>query len=303
MRKNLSALFDALEFSFVDSRSFFGKMKMKKSVMLIVSLAVAALFAQSTFADDTHQHGAGGAAQEQAAKPSEKMGDHESMMQETMKKMHDQVEAIKQAKDPAERMKLLQEHNESMLSAIKMMREMMGGMKMGGGMGGCHMMHGHSASEHGGSADATGASSKPESITGTGKQSEKSGKQLWVCPMHPEVVQDHPGVCPICGMDLVKMEPSGASKSGHSHKMGSKSGHDHKMGSCMTGGGMKDGCKKGQCKKGQCKQHGKCMEGDCMMGGNMMGGMMGMMEEHMDMMLMLMEQMIEHSSAVTAVQK
>lgn len=27
------------------------------------------------------------------------------------------------------------------------------------------------------------------------------------CPMHPEVVRDAPGECPICGMDLVKVEP------------------------------------------------------------------------------------------------
>ncbi|RMG18936.1 MAG: efflux RND transporter periplasmic adaptor subunit [Deltaproteobacteria bacterium] len=26
---------------------------------------------------------------------------------------------------------------------------------------------------------------------------------LWTCPMHPEVLQDEPGTCPICGMDLV----------------------------------------------------------------------------------------------------
>lgn len=26
------------------------------------------------------------------------------------------------------------------------------------------------------------------------------------CPMHPSIVQDHPGTCPICGMNLVKME-------------------------------------------------------------------------------------------------
>jgi hypothetical protein len=26
------------------------------------------------------------------------------------------------------------------------------------------------------------------------------------CPMHPSVVQDHPGDCPICGMRLVKAE-------------------------------------------------------------------------------------------------
>ena len=33
---------------------------------------------------------------------------------------------------------------------------------------------------------------------------------LWTCPMHPEIVEDHPGSCPICGMDLVPM----ASKKG-----------------------------------------------------------------------------------------
>jgi Cu(I)/Ag(I) efflux system membrane fusion protein len=32
----------------------------------------------------------------------------------------------------------------------------------------------------------------------------KPGKKLWVCPMHPQILQDHPGTCPICGMDLVE---------------------------------------------------------------------------------------------------
>jgi membrane fusion protein, copper/silver efflux system len=32
-------------------------------------------------------------------------------------------------------------------------------------------------------------------------------KQLYTCPMHPTIVQDHPGECPICGMDLVPMDP------------------------------------------------------------------------------------------------
>lgn len=27
---------------------------------------------------------------------------------------------------------------------------------------------------------------------------------MYVCPMHSNIVQDHPGTCPICGMDLVK---------------------------------------------------------------------------------------------------
>ena len=27
------------------------------------------------------------------------------------------------------------------------------------------------------------------------------------CPMHPDIVRDEPGECPICGMTLVKVEP------------------------------------------------------------------------------------------------
>lgn len=30
------------------------------------------------------------------------------------------------------------------------------------------------------------------------------------CPMHPDVVRDEPGTCPICGMALVKVEPAAA---------------------------------------------------------------------------------------------
>ncbi|MBT4716122.1 MAG: efflux RND transporter periplasmic adaptor subunit [Candidatus Marinimicrobia bacterium] len=34
-----------------------------------------------------------------------------------------------------------------------------------------------------------------------------SGK--WACPMHPEVVENHPGDCSICGMDLVSLQEIG----------------------------------------------------------------------------------------------
>ena len=33
----------------------------------------------------------------------------------------------------------------------------------------------------------------------------------WTCPMHPEIVADHPGDCPICGMALEPMVPTGDS--------------------------------------------------------------------------------------------
>ncbi len=36
-------------------------------------------------------------------------------------------------------------------------------------------------------------------------------KQLWTCSMHPQIRLDHPGKCPICGMDLIPVaEISGA---------------------------------------------------------------------------------------------
>lgn len=33
-------------------------------------------------------------------------------------------------------------------------------------------------------------------------------KASYTCPMHPEIVADRPGSCPICGMDLVAVEPA-----------------------------------------------------------------------------------------------
>lgn len=40
-----------------------------------------------------------------------------------------------------------------------------------------------------------------------GQSSEK--KQTYTCPMHPQIVQDKPGTCPICGMDLVPITAGG----------------------------------------------------------------------------------------------
>lgn len=38
------------------------------------------------------------------------------------------------------------------------------------------------------------------------KSSDTSGVDVYTCPMHPEVQQDHPGLCPICGMTLEPKE-------------------------------------------------------------------------------------------------
>jgi len=36
----------------------------------------------------------------------------------------------------------------------------------------------------------------------------KHANPKYRCPMHPDIVRDEPGVCPICGMTLVEVEPS-----------------------------------------------------------------------------------------------
>src|SRR5438105_15905965 len=40
-------------------------------------------------------------------------------------------------------------------------------------------------------------------------EQEHEKKQKYTCPMHPEVITDHPGKCPKCGMTLV---PKGEKK-------------------------------------------------------------------------------------------
>jgi Cu(I)/Ag(I) efflux system membrane fusion protein len=46
-----------------------------------------------------------------------------------------------------------------------------------------------------------------EKKTGKGAQEAKKGEEgkvLYTCPMHPFIIKDKPGACPICGMTLVK---------------------------------------------------------------------------------------------------
>jgi len=60
-------------------------------------------------------------------------------------------------------------------------------------------------------AGVTAQSGHASAVRGSASQHT----QLWTCSMHPQVIEDHPGQCPICGMDLVPLkggvgEPSSA---------------------------------------------------------------------------------------------
>ena len=46
------------------------------------------------------------------------------------------------------------------------------------------------------------------------EEAAAAAKEQWQCPMHPSIVQDHPGDCPICGMKLVKMAAAAGSAPG-----------------------------------------------------------------------------------------
>jgi Cu(I)/Ag(I) efflux system membrane fusion protein len=79
--------------------------------------------------------------------------------------------------------------------------------------------------------DANTASPNVASLSETNKVSlpginpPGQGK-VWVCPMHPEIMQDHPGTCPICGMDLVESKNHTA----HDHSIHIDSASVQKLG-------------------------------------------------------------------------
>jgi Cu+-exporting ATPase len=48
----------------------------------------------------------------------------------------------------------------------------------------------------------------PERYLAGGAPPPSAPGRRWTCPMHPEIVRDAPGPCPLCGMALEPMEPS-----------------------------------------------------------------------------------------------
>ncbi len=162
---------------------------MKKYVLPLFILLAAMLTGRPAFAGDTHTHDH--AATTEEAAQDEVIIEPEDLLQEQIKKMSMQMAKINQTKDPAKRHKLLKEHNKSMRTSIRILRNMIAGMEMqhshapGGGM-------------MGGSMD--GMECEHHRKDG---QAPNKVKKIWVCPMHPDEVNDRPGTCRICGMDLM----------------------------------------------------------------------------------------------------
>ena len=46
--------------------------------------------------------------------------------------------------------------------------------------------------------------SSSDKIANSKDEHDHEGETYWTCPMHPQIIQDDPGTCPICKMDLVE---------------------------------------------------------------------------------------------------
>ena len=55
-----------------------------------------------------------------------------------------------------------------------------------------------------------------------------SDNSSYTCPMHPEIHRDQPGICPLCGMNLIpeKINKNLKNKSEHQEQFNKHAGHD-----------------------------------------------------------------------------
>ena len=81
-----------------------------------------------------------------------------------------------------------------------------------------HAPHAHQHAGHRGAAESApahghahaGHKQGAASATSTGTIGTAATEAQWTCPMHPEILRDAPGDCPICGMALVPVAGTGA---------------------------------------------------------------------------------------------
>ena len=56
------------------------------------------------------------------------------------------------------------------------------------------------------SAGGTHAEAHNHDMHGTSHDLVQDESGVWTCSMHPQIRQDKPGKCPICGMDLIPLK-------------------------------------------------------------------------------------------------
>ncbi len=79
------------------------------------------------------------------------------------------------------------------------------------------------------------ATQSPSASSSQGDQTHKattSGTDAkfvtkYTCPMHPQIIEDHPGTCPICGMDLVAKQFPAKSSEQSAAPAAADAAHDH----------------------------------------------------------------------------
>src|SRR5690606_25738925 len=60
---------------------------------------------------------------------------------------------------------------------------------------------------------------KPSSHPSDHQTTESSDHQIWTCSMDPQIRQNEPGKCPICGMDLIPLDVTSGGDEPGSYQM------------------------------------------------------------------------------------
>ena len=56
---------------------------------------------------------------------------------------------------------------------------------------------------------AAGSDATPGGNTDAGHNHAEAAETKWTCSMHPQIIKDAPGNCPLCGMKLIPLKTGG----------------------------------------------------------------------------------------------